>query len=185
MDRRTAIKNLALSLGVAVSGSTVISLFNACTSDKNTVQPEFFALEDFNNIDFISDIILPASSSIGAKDLNMATFIDSMCQHVFHKDKQQSLRLGAKAYSQRFETTIGKPSSDGNTSDHEVMVARYFDIPEAKEKAAFELIQKDAVSLSEKEKPDYYLYTFLTTIRELTLFGYFTAQTVMEREKEA
>lgn len=51
MDRRTAVKNFALSLGLVVLGSTILSLFNACTTDETVLMPEFFKKSDIQGID--------------------------------------------------------------------------------------------------------------------------------------
>lgn len=185
MDRRTAVKNIALSLGLAVSGSTVISLFNACSTDRKPVKPEFFTTSDLYSIDYLADIILPATASKGAKDLNLSQFIDKMCKHVFNEEKQQEIKRGAEEFSNRFSKITGKTPSDGTKEDYQLMVSTYFDISEEKQKAVFKLLDTDYSTLSYELKPDYNLYLFLTTIRELTLLGYFTSQAIVEGESEA
>lgn len=182
MDRRTAVKNIALSLGFAVSGSTVISLFNACSADKTTLKPEFFKASDLYSINFLVDILLPVTATIGAKDLNISLFIDKMCKHVVSEEKQKSIRLGAEEFSKRFEQITDKNPLEGNKQDYQQMVTIYFGISEEKEKAVFEMLNEDYNNPPENVQPDYNLYTFLTTIRELNLLGYFTSQTIMERE---
>lgn len=185
MDRRTAVKNIALSLGLAVSGSTILSILNACSTDNSTIKPMFFNPSDLRSIDFLVDIILPATSSIGGKDLNISQFIDKMCKHVLDEEKQQAVRLGAEEFSKRFQKINGKMPSEGSSEEFQLMVATYFDISEEKEKSVFELLNQNYNDLSDSAKPDYNVYTFLTTIRELSLLGYFTSQTIMEREMEA
>lgn len=180
MDRRTAIKNMALSLGFVVSGSTVISLFNACSTEKTYLQSVFFKAEDMRSIDFLTEIILPKTSSPGAKDLSLAQFVDKMCQHVLSAEKQQAVLSGAAEYARGFEKYMGKTSYNGQQTDHERMIARYFNLSENEEKSVLTLLETDASALPENQKSKYHLYTFLTTVRELSMLGYFTSETVLE-----
>lgn len=181
MDRRTAVKNIALSLGIAVSGTTVISIFNACSTDKTIAKPEFFKAPDLYGINFLVDIILPATSSIGGKALNISQFIDKMCKQVLSEEKQQAIQLGTEEFSKRFQEINGKKLSKGNSEEYQLIVAHHFDVSEEKKKSVFELLERDYNALSDKMKADYNVYTFLTTVRELSLLGYFTSQTIMER----
>ena len=180
MDRRTAIKNMALSLGFAVSGSTVISLFNACSNEKSALEAEFFKAEDMHNINFLTEIILPTTSTPGAKELNIAQFVDKMCQHVLGAEKQQAVVSGAAEYARRFEQHTGIASYNGQKPDHEGMIAKYFDLSENDEKSVLKMLATEASAIPEKEKSEYNLYSFLTTVRELSMLGYFTSETVVE-----
>lgn len=184
MDRRTAVKNIALSLGLVVSGSTILSVFNACATDKTVVLPEFFKKSDIHSVEGLVDIILPKTSSIGATDLNISQFIDKMCYHVLLKKQQDEIRMGIQEFSKRFEEITNKLPSNGNREDYQQMVATYFDVSEERENAVFEMLENGSDKLAENVKPDYYLYTFLTTIRELGMLGYFTSQVVMEGDRE-
>lgn len=184
MDRRTAVKNIALSLGLAVSGSTIINLFNACSTDKNLVKPEFFTTSDLYSIDVLSDIILPATLSKGANALNLSQFIDKMCKHVFNEKKQLEIKRGAEEFSSRFSKITGKTPSEGTKEDYQLLVSTYFDISAEKEKAVFIMLATDYDTLTPDLKPDYNLYLFLTTVRELSLLGYFTSQAIVEGELE-
>ncbi|MBA6154647.1 gluconate 2-dehydrogenase subunit 3 family protein [Gelidibacter maritimus] len=184
MDRRTAVKNIVLSLGLVVSGSTILSLFNACTTDKTVVLPEFFKKSDMLGIEGLVDIILPKTSSIGANDLNISLFIDKMCCHVLSKKQQDEIRMGIEKFSKQFEKITNKLPSNGNREDYQQMIATYFDVSEKREKAVFQMLENGSDELAENVKPDYYLYTFLTAVRELGMLGYFTSQVVMEGDIE-
>ncbi len=182
MDRRTALKNMALSFGFAVSGATVISVFNSCSDEKTTVTSEFFKASEMYSITQLVDLLLPKTSTIGAKDLNMSRFIDKMCQHVLNDEQQMAMKLGTEEFSKRFIEITGKVPTDGNVKDYQKMLTIYFDIPKAQQETVFVLLASDYQMLSPDLKPDYRLYTFLTTVRELSLLGFFTSQTIMEME---
>lgn len=179
MDRRTAVKNIALSLGLVVSSSTVITLLNSC-GEKNTITPEFFKIADRYIIDFLIDIILPVTSTMGAKDLNISQFIDKMCHYVLNEEQQAEISFGLVEFSSQFQQNTGKLPSEGNKEDYQLMVKTYFDISEKEEMAVFKLLNSDYNNLSRSLKPNYNLYKFLTTVRELSLLGYFTSEIVMK-----
>lgn len=182
MDRRTALKNMALSFGFAVSGASIINLFNSCSTDKSTLTSEFFTLSEVYSIEMLIDLILPTTSTVGGKDLNVSQFIDKMCQHVLDNQQQKGMRSGAEEFSKRFEKITAKAPTDGNPDNYKQILTIYFDISEAQEQAVFELLASDFTTLSKHLKPDYHLYLFLTTVRELSVLGYFTSQTIMELE---
>ena len=95
MDRRQAIKNISLSLGYALTGSTIISLFNSCTS-KNTIS-NFNVLNDKQRfcIENLADIIIPKSSSPGALDVNIIEFIDVMVSETLTNKEQDIFLKGS------------------------------------------------------------------------------------------
>jgi len=182
MDRRTALKNMALSFGFAVSGATVISVFNSCSDEKTTVTSEFFKASEMYSITQLVDLLLPKTSTIGAKDLNIPHFVDQMCQHVLDDQQQKEMRRGVAEFSKRFLKSTGNSTTEGTQQDYELMLSTYFDISKDQEKAIFKMLDSDYHTLSNAIKPDYHLYTFLTTVRELSLLGYYTSQTIMELE---
>ncbi|TDU43248.1 gluconate 2-dehydrogenase subunit 3-like protein [Gelidibacter sediminis] len=180
MDRRMALKNMALSFGFAVSGATIISLFNSCSDEKPTLTSEFFKASDMYNIAQLVDFILPKTATVGAKDLNIAHFVDKMCQHVLDDQQQKEMRLGVAEFSKKFLKITGNSTTEGTQQDYELMLSTYFNVSKDQEKAVFEMLDSDYNTLSNAIKPDYHLYTFMTTVRELSLLGYYTSQTIME-----
>lgn len=180
MDRRTAVKNIALSLGLVVSHSTLLSLFNSCSTNSSKVEPKFFKTSDLYGIENLVDLILPPTSTPSGNDLSLSYFIDSMCAHVLNQEQQRNMKLGLEEFSVVFQKLIGKSISQGGKDDYQLMLTTYFDISEDNQKEIFNLLSHDVNVVSNASKPKYYLYTYLTTIRELTLLGYFTSQTVME-----
>ncbi|CAM4187747.1 gluconate 2-dehydrogenase subunit 3 family protein [Flavobacterium weaverense] len=180
MDRRIAVKNIALLLGLVVSGSTVLSLFNACSTDQKKIKGEFFDAADMYIVESLVDIILPISSSIGAKELNVSQFVDKMCKYVLREVNQKEIRLGIEEFRKKFEKITDKISTEGNREDYSLMIKTYFDISHKEQKIIFEMLGNQNVS--EELKATYHLYKFLTTIREYTLLGYFTSKAIIDSQ---
>lgn len=184
MDRRAAVKNIALSIGLVASGSTIISLFNACSGKKSNANPEFFNASDMFMISSLVDIILPTTSSIGAKDLNVSQFIDKICTHVLSAENQKEIKLGAQEFSKKFQELTNKTPTQGNENDYEFMVKTYFDIPREKQKSIRKMLDNVNDKQTNELEPDYHLYKFLTTVREITLLGYFTSKSISDIEMD-
>jgi hypothetical protein len=60
MDRRTALKNLSLSLGYVVSAPTLMNMLSSCTANPVTWQPVFFNEPERNLVIHLVDIIIPS-----------------------------------------------------------------------------------------------------------------------------
>ena len=64
MQRRTALKNIGLSLGALTLSSTVVGLFESCQTGTAAWQPEFLSLEQADLVNKIMDVILPTTENI-------------------------------------------------------------------------------------------------------------------------
>tara|TARA_R110001606_G_scaffold133029_1_gene269003 strand:+ start:371 stop:967 length:597 start_codon:yes stop_codon:yes gene_type:complete len=180
MDRRQAIKNISLSLGYALTGSTIISLFNSCTS-KNTIS-NFNVLNDKQRfcIENLADIIIPKSSSPGALDVNIIEFIDVMVSETLTNKEQDIFLKGSLEFEKKINTTYEKDLFKVSKDEFQQVLKSYFLISEEKKNAVFSLIKEDFEKVSSTVKENYLIYKFLITIREFSLFGYYTSQIVTE-----
>ena len=180
MDRRQAIKNISLSLGYALTGSTIISLFNSCTS-KNTIS-NFNVLNDKQRfcIENLADIIIPKSSSPGALDVNIIEFIDVMVSETLTNKEQDIFLKGSLEFEKIINTTYEKDLFKVSKDEFQQVLKSYFLISEEKKNAVFSLIKEDFEKVSSTVKEKYLIYKFLITIREFSLFGYYTSQIVTE-----
>jgi hypothetical protein len=180
MDRRQAIKNISLSLGYALTGTTIISLFNSCTS-KNTIS-NFNVLNDKQRfcIENLAAIIIPKSSSPGALDVNIVEFIDIMISETLTNKEQDIFLKGSLEFEKKIITTYEKDLFKVSKDEFQQVLKSYFLISEEKKNAIFSLIKDDFEKVSSTVKENYLIYKFLITIREFSLFGYYTSQIVTE-----
>ena len=155
MDRREAIKRTSLLLGGSLSASAMAGILAGC-QPSNSVDwtPVFLDQDQAGMVEAIADCILPATSTPGALDVGVPSFVDLMLQETYSPEEQN-----------RFTTGL---SSLAKTSQ-----ARYqkdFSACKAEEQTTL---------LSELEKAVSDGPSFFKMIKELTLLGYFTSETIM------
>lgn len=179
MDRRTALRNMTLTLGYAVATPTVLSILQSCKSDVATWTPMFFSETQGYMIVKLSDIILPATEIAGALDVNVPEFMDKMLHEIAPEDEKNLIKEGANAFAIEFENIYGKSASKGTTKEYEKLLDKYFNISDDKQKAVFEM-QKEKESITEDQLNTYLIYKFLLATRKYTLYGYYTSEHVGE-----
>lgn len=180
MDRRTALKNLTLATGYTIGAPTILSVLKSCKSDVSTWSPVFLTEAQGHVVKHLVDIILPKNETIGALDVNIPQFIDLMYNDVQDEESQNEFKTSSEVFEVKFESVFSKKPIDGTKEDFEKILETYFKIPEDQEEAVFRLLNKDVIEVLPQEKETYYMYKFLTKVREYSLYGYFTSEQVGE-----
>lgn len=182
MDRRIAVKNIFMAIGITVSTPTLISILNSCSENKKNWLPTFYDKSEIKIVSYLVDIILPKTSVVGGEDLNLSRFVDNMCADVLNVEKQNKIKLGLNEFINRFEEHFNKNFSKGSIDEYEVLIGKYMNISKEKEIDVFEMLNTDDYkSLSVYQQQDYLLYQFLTTVRELSFLGYYTSEMIVKR----
>jgi len=82
MNRRSAIKNISIGVGITVSSGTLLSLISGCKSDTTaTVANAASGLMNAKNAGFVEeimDIMLPATDTPGAKDVGIIKYVNAV-----------------------------------------------------------------------------------------------------------
>ncbi len=156
MDRRTAIRNLAIVIGGA-------ALLPACTSQHPTVKFKHFDI-DFDQQTLVTDIaetIIPKTNTPGATDLNLYAFVMLMVDDCTKKADQQAFLKGMDEFNSVPKKLFGKSFSECSKKE------------------------KEAVLLSFEKKGNGYsadLLAFYNTVKNYTLFGYTNSKYFMTKE---
>lgn len=180
MDRRKAIKNISLSLGVAAATPTMLSVLQSCTSDIATWQPVYFSKTEGHMITHLADIILPTSDIAGALDVNVPEFMDKLFKEIVEDHTKNLYKEGASAFSAKFKEVYNKDAGDGTKEEFAELLGTYFDIPQHQQDEIFALLSEDKSNLEGKKLDMYLTYKFLTETRRYTLWGYYTSELVGE-----
>lgn len=100
IDRREALRKTVIILGGAVSAPTMMGILNGCsvTNDPDWV-PQYFDNDQAVLITEISDIIIPATDTPGARDVGVPKFIESMVKDVFNQEDQSKFMEGLNAFN--------------------------------------------------------------------------------------
>ncbi len=157
MERRELLKMIALVTGSAFIGGEF--LLSGCTNEPS-IGGNTFSEADISFLDEVGETILPKTTSPGAKDAAIGTFMTVMVNDCYDKKDQQIFHDGIKklddASKKTNNTSFLKASPEQRTS-----LLTTLD-KEAKD------YQKD----KKKEDPNHYF----TMMKQLTLFGFFTSK---------
>lgn len=177
MDRRTILKTMTLSLGSMMATPVMLELLSSCTRQEQfSWQPLFLNKDNLSLITNLVDIILPASDTPGALDVDVPQFLDLVLKEVATPEDQENYNKGIEIFDNRFEERFGINSSKGEKAQFEAMLDQYFNKTQEEQKALFE--QMELWAEAETKLEEFYLYLFLIFTRHYTLFGYFNSKQV-------
>ncbi len=180
MNRRTALKNLTLSIGYVISAPTIMSVLSSCTEDADTWKPVFLSESEKHIVTHLVDIILPSSDLPGGLDVNIPQFIDIMYLDTETEMKKKQFRKGASFFANKFKEMFRKNVIKGKKEDIQKLFSSYFDLSDEKTQ---EILKEQKLPIDElrNDKKDLYLmYKFLFSVRYYTLYGYYTSEKVGE-----
>ncbi|MBE0423469.1 MAG: gluconate 2-dehydrogenase subunit 3 family protein [Lutibacter sp.] len=178
MNRRTALKNLTLSIGYAVAAPSLFNMLASCTSETATWKPVFFSLDEKLMVTHLVDIILPASNIPGALDVNVPEFIDKMYKEIELAPKQKIFQNGAAIFAENFKDKYGKNISKGSKEEIKTLFSSYFDLSPEAQQLVIQEQRKAESEINENNKASFLMYQFLFSVRYYTLFGYYTSKKV-------
>jgi Gluconate 2-dehydrogenase subunit 3 len=157
MERRELLKMIALATGSALIGGEL--LLSGCTNTPDIGGPSF-SEEDITFLDEVAETIIPKTSTPGAKEAAVGTFMTVMVNDCYTKDDQKIFHEGIR----KLDDACKKTHSSGflkATPEQRTSFLTTLD-KEAKE------YQKG----KKKEEPNHYF----TMMKQLTLLGFFTSK---------
>jgi len=178
MDRRSALKNLTMSIGYAVAAPTLFSLLSSCNSKVETWKPIYLSEDQKHMVENLVDIILPSSNTPGALDVNVPQFIDIMYHDIEQQNNQQLFQKGSKVFQEKFEGMFGKNVIKGSKEEFQELFESYFKLSDEDTQKVLSNQKLNERKIGDDEKSDYYMYNFLFSVRYYTLFGYCTSEKV-------
>ena len=160
MNRREALSRVALILGGTVVGAGVF-LEGCKPSDKKAEgSAAEFTPDDVAYLDEISETIIPATDTPGAKAAKVGAFMTVMVKDCYVDDDQKTFRDGMdkinKAADKKFDKSFMQLTPDER---HKLLVE-------------IDNEQKDYTKNKKKDDPNHYF----RLMKELTLLGYFTSE---------
>ncbi|HEV8515291.1 MAG TPA: gluconate 2-dehydrogenase subunit 3 family protein [Cyclobacteriaceae bacterium] len=170
MNRREAIQKAALTLGYAISASAAFGVLNGCKARPDLVyKPDFFTEDQALTISELAEIILPKTTTPGAKDVGVPGFIDDLLKTTYSKELQEKFLKELAEFDEEAKKTYGDIFGLLKKEDQLAFVKKKHD----------EALDSDAA----KKAPGFRSYArkksdnpFVLTIKELTLLGFFTSE---------
>jgi hypothetical protein len=180
MNRREAVRNVAFLMGAALSATTIGVFLEGCNSPSTKINANLFTSDQLKLITEISDIIIPDTSSPGAKAAGVGPFIALMVKDCYPQDAQEAFVKGLdeleKQAGDQFKKSFLEISKEQRTEllgklREETLAA----IKTEQEALGQQKTSDTATSILPKEKPKT-APRFFSIVRDLTLLGYFTSE---------
>lgn len=159
MNRREAISRVALLLGGAVIGGQLF--LEGCS--REAAIPAVDQLFHPDQVDFLGDIanaILPPTSTPGAKEAGVGSFIPVMVKDCYSQNDQEVFTSGLPKVDEKAEELYGQKFSNLTLSE-QTSVVHHID-QEAKQ------YQRNKSA----DDPNHYFHLF----KQLTLLGFFSSE---------
>jgi hypothetical protein len=169
MNRREAIERTAMMLGYAVSAPAIAGVLSGCSSTPSlNYKPKFFTDAQATLISEVAEIILPKTSTPGAKDAGVPQFIDTLIFETYSKEDKEKFLTDLIAFDAESKKVNGDSFNDLSEAKQKTFV-------KTQHEAAFNNPVDGSSGAwwdnsTKKEKP------FILKIKELTLLGFFTSE---------
>ena len=169
MNRREVLQRTAMVLGYAVSGPALAGIMNGCkAAPELTYKPEFFTEGQAQLVSELAEIIMPRTSTPGAKDAGVPAFIDSMLKEVFTKKDQDTFLKGLLEFDDDAKKTYSDSFAECKPGDQVAHVKKHHDAALVKSGGSASAGWWN--SDGGEGKP------FIIKFKELTILGFFSSE---------
>lgn len=181
MERRAAVKNMAFLIGGALSATTIGVFLEGCSGPSKS-DGKLFSDDQQLLITEIADIIIPTTSSPGAKAAGVGPFITMMVKDCYPDDAQKAFVGGLEDLAKKSKETFNKTFLEITVAQRQQLLTELRAQTLAAAKAETEKLEEQVkaaapteYSILPKEKPKTEP-RFFAIVRDLTLLGYFTSE---------
>lgn len=169
MNRREYLKNTALVLGIGVSGIALSEIFVSCAKDANlSWKPVFLSPNQAATIAEITETILPKTKTPGAKELGVPQFIDKMVNDTMDAAGKEAFVKNLETFEENCKSKYGKSFVELEQAKREEYLVA---LDKASPRSGMNLW---GINL----EPNAPKPTFYKTIKGLTLFGFYTSESI-------
>jgi hypothetical protein len=185
MNRRQALKNIGLGAGIMVVGPTTLSLLQSCKKDKEAGwEPVFLSASNGYALKQVLEVILPATDTPGANDLNLAGFIDSYMDEVASEERRSNFNRSANAFAAAFRNQFDKDPEKGNEEEYRQIVDKYLKAtPEQREDYVRRNTEtQDPLDKDPEDTMDFEsgAYSYLSDVRDMGIWAWKTSEEIGE-----
>lgn len=161
MDRREALKRLALLTGGALSFSTVAGFMGGCrATDTADYSPQTLSATQDKLVAELAEQIIPATDTPGAKAAKVNQYVDHMLTN-WNTEKEKEHFLEGLDH-------VNEISNKEHDED-------FLDLNEENKIAVMEIMEQEALNNPNPE-PNTGLQPFFAMIKEYTIVGYYTSE---------
>ncbi|WP_435353587.1 gluconate 2-dehydrogenase subunit 3 family protein [Emticicia sp. SJ17W-69] len=182
MNRRDAVQRVAFLMGGALSAPTMIAMLEGCKSNTATEAATSFGFStDYKSlVSEIAEIIIPKTSTPGAKDAGVGPFIEMMLKDCYSAAQQEHVIKGLDALEEASKKANGGKKFLESTPAQQTALLKSFEAmsnEEAKKNEEAKIVDAETgLTKDTKGKKEAPPTPFFKIIKELTLLGYFTSE---------
>ena len=142
MDRRKAIKNLAIVSGGLI---TLPQWMVSCGVSDTTFHQSSFSVAEQKILASITDTIIPAGNSIGALSVGVDKFLQKLIDDCYEKDVQDNVKTQLKFLDGSAKATHKKPFADCIQAQREGLLLKFSTSEKKEEKDFFDLLKSETI----------------------------------------
>lgn len=160
MDRREAVKAVAVIMGGTFSASTLSMMLDSCTTATKQNNGDDFSNNEKKIVERMCDIIIPRTDTPGAVDAGVPAFVVMMMQECYTPENQKKFHNGLNSFDKACKENSG---------------ATFLKLSEEKQVEAVQSLDAEVLGKKNKktddEKPAFY-----RNLKALALLGFFTSE---------
>ena len=187
MERRKALKNMGLAMGLTVATPTVLSLLQGCQGETGPIwTPLYFTPDQGSALQKLVDLILPKTDTPSASEVNVHVFLDRYMESVPEAAEQEFFQSAFNAFLEKAKADSGKTeAADLTAEDLEPVLAAELAVrsPED-EMAMMEAMTsyQEAMEAGKETTLDEAIqrYQFANNLRSSTIWAYKTSEQIGE-----
>ena len=158
MDRRNAIKNLAIVSGGLI---TLPQWMVSCGISDSTSHQTSFSITEQRILASITDTIIPAGNSIGALSVGVDKFLQKLIDDCYEKDVQDNVKTQLKALENSAKAINRRSFGDCTQAQRQELLLKLSTSVKKEEKDFFELVKSETIrgfNTSQKVMEEYLGY---------------------------
>src|ERR1700744_5891206 len=137
MNRREALQRAAWLMGGALSAPLtlgVLDAYAATTTPTPGWKTAVLTPQQAELVGAVADIIIPRTSTPGAKDVGVTELVDLLLKDVYSKDDRERYLSGLAEFDKAAQTTYGKPFLALDAKRQSTLVHKFHDEAAAAER---------------------------------------------------
>jgi len=177
------MQRVAYLMGGALSAPTMIAMLEGCKSNTATEAATSFTFStDYKNlVAEIAEIIIPKTTTPGAKEAGVGPFVEMMLKDCYKPSQQEHFMKGLDALEEESKKANGGKKFLESTPAQQTALLKKFEAMSNEEAKKIETAKKvlDAetgLAKENKGKAETPPTPFFKLMKELTLLGYFTSE---------
>jgi hypothetical protein len=181
MNRRDALKSIALGSGVVVSSASIMSVLSLANANQNDTQTwAFLSHTQANQLKVMSAIIIPHSDEIpGASAVSIIPFLDLIYATVISEEEKTKFKKGMLAFNQYCKEEHGAMFIALSEAKQKNCLEKLYNLPDQKREQM--LWKIDNNNPNAERDSEYFKYSFLYNLRAITLEAYMNSQLIGEK----